>query len=128
MDNLFIEGKINSPTVNFDCSNGNLKLTGRSIPENPVKFYRPLESWLVSFLDTQPKKIVFYIYLDYLNTHSTECVLILFKKLESYLKISNAEVKVIWNYDYDDEDMEILGNDLASIADVPFEIKEIKED
>ncbi len=126
MNTLIIEGKTNSPTVNFNCNTGLLKITGRSIPENPVKFYQPIEDWISSFLETNPNKITFYIYLDYLNTHSTECVLILIKKLESYYTATNTEVKVIWNFDVDDEDMQILGSDLATLANVPFEIIEIK--
>ena len=125
MNTLIIEGKTNSPTINFNCNTGLLKITGRSIPENPVKFYQPLEEWISSFLDTKPSKISFYIYLDYLNTHSTECILILIKKLEGYYQATKADVKVIWNFDADDEDMETLGNDLASLAKVPFEMLEI---
>ena len=128
MENLLIEGKLNSPTVNFDLNSGLLNLVGRSIPENPVKFYQPLENWISSFLDTNPEKVELFIYLDYLNTHSTECVLILIKKLESYYATTNYDVKVIWNLDVDDEDMQILGEDLSSIAKVPFDIIELEEE
>ena len=38
----------------------------------------------------------------------------------------SADVKIIWNFDEDDEDMETLGNDLASLVKVPFEIIEVK--
>ena len=50
------------------------------------------------------------------------------KKLEAYYKSSNNNVKVFWNFDEDDEDMEALGEDLSSIAQIPFEYKEIIED
>ncbi|PJA09094.1 MAG: nuclear pore complex subunit [Flavobacteriales bacterium CG_4_10_14_0_2_um_filter_32_8] len=126
MNTLIIEGKANSPTVNFNYNTGLLKIMGRSIPENPVKFYQPIEDWISDFLKTKPNKVTFYIYLDYLNTHSTECILLLIKKFEGYYKETNAEVKVIWNFDVDDEDMQVLGIDLSSLASVPFEMIEIK--
>ena len=128
MDTLNIEGKLNSPLINFNPTTGLLKIIGRSIPENPVKFYQPIEDWLCGFVKTSPKDLILYVHLDYLNTHSTECLLILMKKIEAYYKSSGSNVKVSWNFDEDDEDMEALGEDLASIAQVPFEYKEIIED
>ena len=128
MNELLIEGKTSSPKVDFNPTNGILKIIGRSIPENPVKFYQPIEDWICEFINTNPKDILLNIHLDYLNTHSTECILILMKKLEAYYKSSNNNVKVFWNFDEDDEDMEALGEDLSSIAQIPFEYKEIIED
>ncbi len=128
MNALFIEGKLNSPEVDFNPNNGLLKIVGRSIPENPVKFYQPIEDWVSEYILSSPKDLTLYIHLDYLNTHSTECLLIIMKKLEAYFKSTNNNVKISWNFDLDDEDMETLGEDLASIAQIPFEYKEIIED
>jgi hypothetical protein len=128
MDMFDIEGKINSPTINFNPDTGILKIYGRSIPENPVKFYQPIENWISSFLETNPSKIILHIYLDYLNTHSTECVLILIKKIEGYYLSSKSDIKVIWNFDVDDEDMQTLGEDLSSISEIPFEIIQVIEE
>ena len=128
MESLIIEGKTNSPNVNFSPATGLLKIVGRSIPENPVKFYQPIENWILAFINTNPRDLILYIHLDYLNTHSTECLLILLKKIEAYRDSSGNNVKVSWNFDEDDEDMETLGEDLASIVNIPFEYKEIIED
>ena len=67
------------------------------------------------------------IHLDYLNTHSTECMLVLFKKLEEYYKNTQNDVSICWTFDEDDEDMESLGEDLKSFVSVPFTIIEDKE-
>ena len=128
MNTLQIEGTLNSPGINFNPNNGLLKIIGRSIPENPVKFYQPIEVWLIDFIASNPDNLELYIYLDYLNTHSTECILILLKKIETYFKNANKNVKVSWCFDEDDEDMQGLGEDLASITGIPFEYKEIIED
>ena len=100
----------------------------RSIPENPVKFYQPIEAWVSDYVLINPQNLTLHIHLDYLNTHSTECLLVLMKKLEAYYKSSNNNVKISWNFDEDDEDMESLGEDLASIVEIPFEYSEIKEE
>jgi hypothetical protein len=128
MESLILEGQFSLPLVDFNPNTGLLKLIGRSIPENPVKFYQPLENWILEFVKSQPKDLIFFIHLDYLNTHSTECVLILMKKIQSYYAESNNNVKIIWNFDQDDEDMQSLGEDLASIVNVPFEVKEVIEE
>jgi len=127
MENLLIESTVNHPEVNFNFSTGLLQLLGRSIPENPVTFYKPLEDWLSIFLATTPQNVILSIYLDYLNTHSTECVLFLMKKIEEYKESSNNNVSIIWCFDEDDEDMETLGEDLSSLVNIPFEIKEVPE-
>lgn len=124
MNSLFIEGKQNSPAVAFS-EGGVLSISGRSIPEHPLKFYTPLEDWISEFLATSPVKVYLKIHLDYLNTHSTECVLTLMKKLEEYLINSKADVSILWNFDEDDEDMETLGEDLKSLLNVPFKIEEV---
>lgn len=127
MDSLFIEGKFNTPAVKF-TEEGILTIEGRSIPEHPVKFYQPLTNWLTEFINTQPTKIVLKVHLDYLNTHSTECMLVLFKKLEEYYTASKNDVSIVWVFDEDDEDMESLGEDLKSFVTVPFKIEEEQED
>jgi len=128
MDNLIIEGQINTPSVNFNFNTSILSLFGRSIPENPLKFYQPIETWIGKFIETNPSSITLEIYLDYLNTHSTECVLILMKKIESYYQSSKSDIKILWKFDEDDEDMEELGKDLSTLISIPFEYKEVVDE
>ena len=124
MESLVIEQKMTSPAVNFNADTGMLKITGRSIPEHPVKFYEPIENWLENYLATSPQQITLHVFLDYLNTHSTECVLLIMKMLKSF-STSNlfSRVKFELLFDEDDDDMESLGQDLEAITQLPFEIK-----
>ena len=125
METFKLEGTINLPSVDLNASTGVLQISGRSIPEHPVKFYEPISAWITNYVATAPKEVKVIIHLDYLNTHSTECVLLLLKKLEAYLKSSSATITVLWNFDEDDEDMEALGEDMSSLIQIPFEIKEV---
>tara|TARA_B100000809_G_scaffold84309_2_gene82749 strand:+ start:6373 stop:6759 length:387 start_codon:yes stop_codon:yes gene_type:complete len=128
MEPLILERQLNFPSINFDPNSGMLKIIGRSIPEDPVNFYQPLENWISDFIDTKPETLTLFIYLDYLNTHSTECVLILIKKIDIFYKDNKTNVKVVWNFDEDDEDLEDLGDEFASIIKVPFEYIKITKD
>lgn len=123
MDNLLIEGTINTPKIEFDASTNLLKIWGRSIPEHPINFYKPLENWIDDYIANFPESITLEIYLDYLNTHSTECMFILLKKLADYQSTSSKKVKVVWFYDEDDEDMESMGEDLGDTIKLPIELK-----
>lgn len=128
MKTLQQEGTLILPTIDFNPINGELKLLGRSIPEHPVKFYQPIDQWIVDYIATNPDRVHLFIHLDYLNTHSTECILILMKKLEAYFEQSKKDVSITWGFDEDDEDMQILGEDLGSLLKLPYVIIELKED
>ncbi len=123
MDNLLIEGTINTPKIDFNASTNLLKIWGRSIPEHPINFYKPIENWIDAYLNSSPTTVTLEIYLDYLNTHSTECMFILLKKLADYETKHVNSIKVIWLYDEDDEDMESMGEDLGEIVKLPIELK-----
>ena len=123
MESLFQEGKFNIPTIRFNKS-GILSIEGRSIPEHPLKFYQPLNDWLDELIATSPAKAILKVHLDYLNTHSTECMLVLFKRLDNYHISSKQDVSIVWIFDEDDEDMESLGEDLNTFVNLPFTIEE----
>jgi len=123
---LKIEGSANVPYVRCNPENGEISIKGRSIPEHPANFYEPIHNWIKKFAKTNPPKLNLTIYLDYLNTHSTECILVIFKILESDYK--NTDIQVNWLFDEGDEDMEELGENLSEMVDIPFKTKEKLED
>ena len=49
MENILREGSAKTPAVNFDSASGVLELKGRSIPENSVEFYKPLNDWIENY-------------------------------------------------------------------------------
>lgn len=125
MDNLLIEATINTPKIDFNAASNALKIWGRSIPEHPINFYKPLENWIDQYLASNPQEVTLDIYLDYLNTHSTECLYILLRKLETYLEQHPNSVNVTWMFDEDDEDMEAMGEDLSEMIKLPIALKTI---
>ena len=126
MENLNLEGSAKTPTVKFDGTNGVLELKGRSIPENSIEFYKPLNDWIEAYgANPQPNTIV-EVKLEYFNTSSSKCILDLFKQLEK-LNSGNTEVKVNWYFEEDDEDMEEAGEDYQAIIDLPFKMIEVEE-
>jgi len=126
MENLKLEGSAKTPTVQFDAASGTLELKGRSIPENSVEFYKPLNDWIDTY-GGSPKEITTVdIKLEYFNTSSSKCILDLFKQLEG-LNGKGTEVKVNWYFEEDDEDMEEAGEDYQAIINIPFKMIEVEE-
>lgn len=126
MENLTLEGSAKTPTINFDATSGKLELRGRSIPENSVEFYKPLNEWIENYGASPAGETSVDVKLEYFNTSSSKCILDLFKKLEA-ISGSKTNVTVNWYFEEDDEDMEEAGQDYKAIIGLPFNIIEVEE-
>src|SRR5690606_343653 len=124
MDNLHLVASPKTPQVNFDSKTGTLELRGRSIPENSIEFYQPLNEWIDNYGVNPCANTVIDVKLEYFNTSSSKCILDLFKKLER-LNGSKTEVSVNWYFEVDDEDMEEAGEDYQAIVRLPFKMIEV---
>jgi hypothetical protein len=125
VENLNLEASAKTPGVIFDSAIGKLELRGRSIPENSIEFYRPLNEWIDQYAEYPKEKTVIDIKLEYFNTSSSKCILDLFKKLERLN--GSSEVQVNWYFEEDDEDMEEAGEDYQAIIKLPFNMIEVEE-
>jgi hypothetical protein len=101
-------------------------LKGRSIPENSIEFFQPLNDWLEKYAEGPSAKTVVEVRLEYFNTSSSKCILDFFKKLEK-VNGSSTSVHVNWYFETDDEDMEEAGEDYQAILSLPFSIIEVDE-
>jgi hypothetical protein len=126
MENLTLEGSAKTPTVKFDSAAGKLELKGRSIPENSIEFYKPLNDWIDSYASNPQTETIVDVKLEYFNTSSSKCILDLFKQLEK-LNQRNTKVQVNWYFEEDDEDMAEAGEDYEAIIDLPFKMIEVEE-
>lgn len=126
MEKFQLEGSPKTPKIDFDGESGVLELRGRSIPENSVEFYAPLNKWLEEYETMPSAKTVLDMKLEYFNTSSSKCILDLFKRLEK-MNGGRTEVHVNWYYETEDEDMAEAGEDYQAIVELPFSIIEVDE-
>ena len=117
MDNIFIEQTPKTPKVDFNSQTGVLYLSGISIPENTVDFYRPLIYWINEYVITPLPETTLVLKLEYFNTSTSVVLLDMFKILSN---INGA--KVDWYYESDDFEMEEVGKDYANMIDLPFKL------
>lgn len=99
---------------------------GRSIPENPGEFYRPVHEWVSKYAQNYKGKTKIEFGFEYINTSSTKWIYTILKEL-SEIKDTARNARVTWYYEQGDEDMCDLGFILRSLIDCPFILVEVDE-
>ena len=122
MQDLVIQGTIKTPSIEFKIT-GDLKIEGRSIPENTYDFYKPIINWVEKLKDSLPSPIILTVKLEYINTSSSILILDIFKILDEISLSKKCEVEIVWLYDYDDDESREEGHNYKSELSVPFNIK-----
>ncbi|MBD0402118.1 DUF1987 domain-containing protein [Flammeovirga sp. EKP202] len=115
-----------TPLIQMEYESGYFLISGRSIPENSIEFYRPLFEWLDEYNTKPQTKTQFDVRLEYFNTSSSKCLVEVFRKLE-FLKASGHEVEVNWYYEEDDEDMQESGEDFKEVIKLPIHMHILEE-
>ena len=105
---------------------GKIFIMGRSIPDNPGDFYRPVLEWVSEYAQNHHKKSKIEIGFEYINTSSTKWIFTIFKALADKKDIVE-NTSVTWYYELGDEDMCELGFILRSLVDCPFILVEVEE-
>jgi hypothetical protein len=105
---------------------GRIFIMGRSIPENPGDFYRPVLEWISRYTRNYSGKTKIEFGFEYINTASTKWIYALLKELAD-LKDIALNAGVTWYYEQGDEDMGELGFILRSLVECPFAVIEVQE-
>jgi hypothetical protein len=121
MQSLFIEETNYTPKVKFEI-NGNLSLTGKSLPEDTAMFYEPILAWIT---ECHISNVILTIRLDYMNSSSAHQI----SKLLMYIKdnpiIQSCDVN--WYYETEDEDSLDFGKELEYLTDFSFKFYQYSE-
>ncbi len=122
MDKLVIRGDKKTPYIVFDPAKNELKMEGRSIPEDTVSFYEPILKWIEEYIKSERKVTTnLHINLEYFNTSTSRYLFGIFKILEPY-HIKGNSILIHWYYEKDDFEMLESGEDYASILKIPFKM------
>jgi hypothetical protein len=126
MEAYYLEATPKTPKIDFNPDADTFLISGRSIPENSIEFYKPLLDWLDKYVQNPLESTTFEIKLEYFNTSSSKCLVEIFRKLEK-INAEGKSITIDWYYEEEDEDMEESGEDFKQIIKVPFKMVEIKE-
>lgn len=118
MQELVVEGTKKTPEVNFSAS-GNLRISGRSIHEDPSKFYDPLVEWVDEYVKSPGPVTTVDIKLEYFNSGSAKFILNILQLL-SVVQAAGKKLMINWHYEEGDDDILERGEYYASILDTNF--------
>jgi hypothetical protein len=121
MEALDIKATNDTPKVILDPENDIFEISGRSLPEDVVSFYQPVLDWLEEYKYEALDLTEFVFKYIYFNTATSKLVQDIIFKLEE-IKNEGKEIKVLWFYEQDDEDMLDMGEEFKENVELPFEI------
>jgi hypothetical protein len=120
LKNLYIEPTAKTPQIDLNCVNGELILSGRSIPENAAELYGSILSWIHEYIENPRHITNLRLNLEYFNTSSS---IWLAKIVKSLSTIKNSDYTVMihlyFNIDeYNNMDSEDIRDALSPIIDI----------
>jgi hypothetical protein len=118
MDSVVIESSKKTPKVLLD-PDGKINISGRSIHEDPAKFYDPLLLWIFDYCEDPSETTTVDIELEYFNSGSAKFILNILQALVGITKKGNKLV-VNWHYEEGDDDILERGEYYASILNTNF--------
>jgi hypothetical protein len=118
MNNLLIESTKKTPEVSFH-TDGRLRISGRSIPEDASLFYEQIYEWVYYFCQTPPDLTTLDVQLEYFNSGSSKSLLHVLRALVDVTK-QNSKLTVNWYYEEGDDDILERGEYYESILEVKF--------
>lgn len=126
MENFYLKSTSKTPHLEFRYNEALFEIKGRSIPENSIEFYKPLINYIEDYLTNPKPKTTVAVKLEYFNTSSSKCLVEVFRKLEKVLQFG-FEIKILWYYESDDEDMLESGEDFKEILKIPIELVRVEQ-
>ncbi len=118
---LKIIGTNYTPSIDFKA-NGNLHVSGKSLPEDTAKFYEPVLNWICE-CDIESLDIT--IQLEYMNSSSANQISKLLIYAKDNPRVNNCTVN--WYYETDDEDNLDFGREMEYMTDFKFRFIEYSE-
>jgi len=118
METLTIEGTPKTPAIHCDSNTGSISIAGNCVPEDAAAFFMPLLNWIELYKNSATKDTTCTVDLHYFNTSTSRIILTVFRQMAT---INN--VKIVWVYEEDDEDIKEAGEDYQQILDVELELR-----
>ena len=108
----------------MNAQNGQLSISGRSMPEDIGGFYNPISDWVKNYIGTSPENTELNIHFEYYNSSTARRITEMIFELEQ-LQDNGKKVKVVWCHNADDIIMKENGEEISSVVGLPFELKAV---
>jgi len=121
---LMIEATEESLYVNL--RDGYIEISGRSIPEDPMKNFAPIVEWVKEYSSNPNTNTTINLKFEYLNTSSSKFILSILEILNKVYSEQN-KMTINWSYEVGDDDMYELGKFFESMIQIPINYIEVEE-
>lgn len=122
LERLQLEASEDTPVVDFDHATGLLRIDGRALPEDAHSFFSPLQEWVERYVESPAASTVVDLKIDYFNSAATRYIFNILMELEELAAAGN-DIRIIWNFNREDEMIAAKGEELESMLDIPFEMR-----
>jgi hypothetical protein len=116
---LVIEEERHTPRIVIDPDKNVFEISGKSFPEDSKQFYKPVFEWLDNNFSRLPRSVDFKFNLFYVSSSSIIAIKQLLMKLKE-VRQKGVDVRILWHYDADDEDIRKTGEDYVKVTDLDF--------
>jgi hypothetical protein len=123
MDNLLIPAKVDTPYVCFDELTGVFEISGKSLPEDSVRFYRPVLTWVEEYMRSPRDITTLNLKFVYINTSSSKMVIEIISLFVKN-KQPRKELRINWHYKKDDDEQREEGEEYSDLVKYPFNLVE----
>jgi hypothetical protein len=118
MQELKISPTKNTPEIML-TPEGVIRVRGRSIHENVIEFFAPIEDWITQYIINPANVTCVDMNLEYCNSASAKVLIHMLQKI-TYVTLKNKKFVFNWYYEEGDDDILERGEYFAAILDVPF--------
>jgi hypothetical protein len=122
MEPLTIKPKEDAPEVHLDKETATFKISGNSFCEDPEFVYQKVLKWMDEYKKDPLPETIFEFRMNYINTASSKQIAEILIKLKSME--ANSDIKVLWHYQNDDDEMLDEGRGLKMMINLDFEFLE----
>ncbi len=121
---LKIEATKSTPEVIISFSDCIFSIKGYSFANDLDIFYKPVMQYIDKEINNIDCNLVCELYLKVFNSVTYKYILNIMSKFMT-LKRKGNDIKIVWYYNFGDEDSKESAKDLDTLFNIPFEIKEI---
>ena len=118
LKNLFVEQTDKTPLIDFNYLNGEMILSGKSIPINAPRIFEPLLEWVNEYVKNPRQNTNLRLNLEYFNTASSIWLAKIVKALSGISKPECVLFLHIYFPIEDFDDIDDIKDDLSPVIDV----------
>jgi hypothetical protein len=122
MEKWTIDATDRSPLVLLDRQESFLRIEGRSYPEEGMDFFDPIIVRFKTLENSENPIRTIHIRLEYYNSATSKALSELFQSL-SIAKRAGHDVKIVWEYEEEDDGIQEDIDMFIDTFDLPFEIR-----